>query len=341
MADLTLEDIARQAGVSRSTVSRVVNDHPNVKPAVRQRVLTVIETTGYRPNPAARALASQRSWMIGLVLSQSASLLFTDPFYPHLIKGFARACNRFNYTLTLFLVGNLDDEKTILTRVTHRGLLDGVLVQSGHHGDQDIIGRLVEAGIPQVIIGRPFHPEQVSYVDIDNVHASQNAVSHLIRLGRRRIATITGPLQSTVGLDRREGYVKALTGRGLTVDEALLAEGDFTETGGYFAMKQLIPAGPDAVFAASDVMALGAMRAAREAGLRVPEDVAFVGFDDLPIAGVSEVLLTTVRQPTTELGERAVELLIDQIENGIQPPRHVIMGTELIVRESCGVRLAK
>ncbi len=336
MSDLTLEDVARQAGVSRSTVSRVINGRPNVREDVRQRVLDVIRDTGYHPNVAARTLASQRSWTLGLVLPHSVSFFFTDPYYPHLTKGIAQACNQYNYTLALFLVGTKEDEEKIFPRVARKGLLDGVLVQAGHHGDQQIIGLLVDSKMPLVVAGRPFRSDNVSYIDIDNVNAAHNAVRHLIQIGYRRIGTIAGPAHSTVGLDRKEGYLKALKERGREVDEALIVEGDFTETGGYYAMQRLLPAKPDAVFAASDIMAIGAMRAAREAGLRIPTDIAFVGFDDLPIATLSDIQLTTVRQPVVQFGYKAVELLLDLIENGLHPVRRVIMDTELIIRDSCG-----
>jgi LacI family transcriptional regulator len=341
MSNLKLEDIAKRTGVSRSTVSRVVNDSPNVREEVRQRVLDVIQSAGYHPNAAARTLASQRSWVIGLVLPHSVSFFFTDPYYPHLTKGIAQACNQYNYTLALFLVGTKEDEEKIFPRVTHRGLLDGVIVQAGHHGDQQIIGHLVDAKMPLVVAGRPFRSDNVSYIDIDNVNASYNAVSHLIRLGYKRIGTITGPANSTVGIDRREGYLKALTERGANVDETLMVEGDFTETGGYYAMQKLLPAKPDAIFAASDIMAIGAMRATRESGLKIPDNVAFIGFDDFPIATLSDIQLTTVHQPVIQFGISAVELLIELIENGIQPPRHIIMDTELVIRDSCGAAIAE
>ena len=339
MSNLTLEDIAKQTGVSRSTVSRVVNDSPYVREEVRQRVLEVIQSAGYHPNAAARTLASQHSWTIGLILPHSVSFFFTDPFYPHLTKGIAQACNQYDYTLALFLVSTKSDEKFIFPRVARNGFLDGVLVQSGHHGDQEIIGHLIDAKIPLVVLGRPFRSDNVSYVDIDNISASYNAVSYLIRLGRKRIGTITGPTASTVGIDRKAGFMKALTDRTAVIDEKLVAEGDFTEAGGYHAMKQLLPAKPDAIFAASDTMAIGAMRASLEAGLRIPDEIAFIGFDDLPIAALSPVKLTTVRQPVVQLGSKAVEVLLDMIENGINPPRHIILETELVIRESCGTVL--
>ena len=143
MSNLTLEDVAEQAGVSRSTVSRVVNNHPNVSEDVRIRVLGVIQNTGYQPHAAARALASQRSWTIGLILPHSASVFFTDPYFPHLTKGIAHGCNQHNYTLALFLVDTKENEEKIFPRVARKGFLDGVIVQSGHHGDQAIIGRMV------------------------------------------------------------------------------------------------------------------------------------------------------------------------------------------------------
>jgi LacI family transcriptional regulator len=139
-----------------------------------------------------------------------------------------------------------------------------------------------------------------------------------------------------VGIDRKQGYLKAMAERNRGVDEALISEGDFTEAGGYYAMQRLLPENPDAVFAASDIMAIGAMRAARDAGLRIPDDIAFIGFDDLPIATLSDIQLTTIRQPVVQFGAKAVEMLIDQIEHRDHPPRHVIMDTELIIRASCG-----
>ena len=213
-------------------------------------------------------------------------------------------------------------------------------MQSGQTVDQ-LIERLKNSNIPLVIIGRPFSSPGVSYIDVDNVSAAYNAVSHLIRLGYKRIATISGPPNRAESIDRLEGYFTALRERGMEIDPALQAEGDFSEVGGYYAMQQLFAAQPQAVFAASDMMAVGAMRAARGNGLRIPEDIAFVGFDDLPLPTLNELKLTTVRQKIDAFGFRAVEVLIDVIENGIRPPRRVIFDTELIVRESCGSNLRR
>ena len=335
MSNLTLEDIAKRCGVSRSTVSRVINDHPNVSEKVRKRVQKEIRNTGFRPHAAARTLVSQRSWTIGLVLPRSITSFFTDAYYPRLIQGIAQGCNQMKYTFALYLLTSVEDEEDIYPRISRRGSLDGILFQSDQIGDQ-LIGRLSKSDIPMVIIGRPFHNDSISYIDIDNVAAARNAVNYLIGLGYQRVGTITGPLNTTVGLDRKEGYLQAIKENKIRKIEELIKEGDFTESRGYERMLEMLPAKPDAVFVASDQMAVGAIRAIREGGLKVPQDVAIIGFDDLPLSNTSDLHLTTMHQPVAEFGVKAVEFLNDLIENGTTPPRHIIMGTELIVRESCG-----
>lgn len=335
MADLTLEDIAKQAGVSPATVSRVLNDYPHVRDDVRTRVLEVIENTGYHRNVAARALASQRSWMIGMVLPRSVASFFADPYFPSLTQGIAQACNQNDYTLALFLVGTKEDDEKIFSRVSRSGLLDGVLVQSSVTSDY-LIDRLAKTKVPMVVLGRPPHKTDVSYIDVDNVMAAHTAVTHLIEVGRKRIGTITGPQDTTVGMDRKEGYLKALSDRGFEMDQRLVETGDFTEEGGYLAMQRLMPARPDAVFVASDIMTIGAIRAARQAGLRVPEDIAFVGFDDLPLARMTEPQLTTMQQPVQQSGVKAVEMLIELIDNNQEPTQRIIMDAKLVVRDSSG-----
>jgi LacI family transcriptional regulator len=273
--------------------------------------------------------------MIGLVLPRNVSSFFADPYFPRLTQGIAQACNQYDYTLGLFLIGTPDDEVKIYPRVSRKGWLDGILVQAGEIGDQ-LIDRLASSNVPLVVAGRPFNPDQVSYIDVDNVAAAYTAVTHLIDLGYKRIGAIAGVTNSAVSLDRKEGYLKALVEHGLAVDKSLIVEGDFTEMGGYRGMQRLLAVRPEAVFAASDLMAIGGMRAAREAGLSIPGDIAFVGFDDLPFATIPDPPLTTIRQPIYQFGFKAVEVLIDLIENGIKPARRIIMDTELVIRGSCG-----
>ncbi len=338
MGKFTLEQIAQMAGVSRSTVSRVVNNHAGVKPAVRERVSKVIQETGYHPDPAARSLAGQRSGIIGLVVPRAVQFLFTDPYYPRLMQGIAQACNSYDYILSLFLFHTEEEEQKLSLRLLRNQLVDGVIL-SALPLDDPLVSQLLANQVPFVMIGRPDNPNQVSFVDVDNVAGAYSVVRHLIQLGRKRIGTITGPLNTTVGLDRRQGYLNALNDRGVMIDEALMVEGDFTEVSGFTGMQRLLRQNLDAVFVASDTMAFGALRALRQAGVAVPNEVAMVGYDDLPSSATSEPPLTTVRQPIRRLGAQAVENLIDILANGRYPPRHVVTTTELIIRASCGSNL--
>jgi LacI family transcriptional regulator len=338
MAKLTLEQIAKLSNVSRSTVSRVVNGHPNVKQEVRERVQKVIAETGYHPDPAARSLASRRSGILGLIIPRAVQSLFTDPYYPRLMQGIAQACNARDLLLSLFLFHTEDEEQKLYPKVLRNRLVDGVIV-SASPVDDPLIHQLVENQVAFVMIGRPDDAPQASFIDVDNDIGAYTAINHLIRLGHKRIATITGPLNTTVGLDRRQGYLKALSERGLVIDQRLIVEGDFTEIGGYRAMQRLLPHKPEAVFIASDTMAFGALRALREAQLSVPEDVALVSFDDLPLAAVSDPPLTVVRQKIRYVGIQAVEALLDILEHGPQPPRRIVIPTELVIRASCGASI--
>ncbi len=340
VADLTLEDIAKKAGVSRSTVSRVVNRQPDVRDSVRERVLAVIEETGFHPNAAARTLASQRSFTIGLVLPKGVGAFFSDPYFPILTQGIAQGCNQNDFTLGLFILDSSEDEDRTFPRISRKGLLDGILVQAGSNGD-GLIERLVRADIPCVILGRPMNPVDVNYIDVENRKSSRLAVDHLLSLGKKRIAILLGPVLSTVSMDRKSGYLDAISASGIPLDESLMISTEFSETGGYLSMKKILAQQPDAVFAASDALAYGAIRAIREEGLSVPEDIAVVGFDDLPVSPhtTKEIHLTTIHQPVLEFGIKAVELLIDRIENGCVPAKQVVVETQLVVRDTCGSRI--
>jgi LacI family transcriptional regulator len=326
-----LTKIAQLAKVSRSTVSRVVNEHPDVNPEVRKRILKIIKDTGYQPNLAARSLRNKQTGIIGLVVCNTISGLFTDPYFPQLIQGVAQACNQFSKTLALFLEGDPD---TIFPRIVRRGQLDGILLQAGK-ADDYMLKKMMATDIPFVYIGRPTE-SRINFIDVDNLAGGHLATSHLIRLKRHRIASIFGPLDTTTGIDRKEGYLRALNERGIPYREELTAECDFTELGGYQAMKDMLKHNPDAVFSASDTMARGAIRAITEAGLSVPNDVAVVGFDDLSPAVTMSPLLTTIRQPITHVGARAVETLLDIIQYRSQPAQRVVLNVELVIRESCG-----
>lgn len=331
----TLEEIAKIAGASRSTVSRVINNDPNVADDTRQRVLQVIRQFNFQPNRAARRLAGGRTHILGLVIPTGVSSVFSDPFFPNLIRGISTTCQEHDYSVMLWLA-EADYERRAIDQVLHNGFTDGVIVSSMPI-DDSIVTSLIHSGLPFVLVGRSPTNPSVSYVDVENRRGALEAVMHLIRQGRRRIATITGPLNTVTGIDRRDGYLEALRIRGLPADPALIVEGNFSEDDGYNAMKQLLPLHPDAVFTGCDLMAIGALRALHEAEIRIPEEIAIVGFDDMPFAAHAEPPLTTIRQPIQRTGSMAAETIIDMLEHPEEGyARHIILPVELVIRESCG-----
>lgn len=330
---LTLEDIARLSDVSRSTVSRVINSDTKVKEETRQKVMKVIQSYNFQPNLAARGLATGRTNVIGVIIPAKVSVIFTDPYFPVLLQGVSSACNNRNYSVMLWLA-EPEYERRMISRILHNGLVDGAVVASTLM-DDPIVNSLFESHMPFILIGRP-PSMKVNYLDVDNLQAGRKATLHLLRLGYKRVATITGSQDQVAGYDRYQGYLKGLQDYDRTFRPELVVEGDFTEEGGYNAMARLLQQKTDAVFVASDMMAYGAMRAIHEANLRIPEDVAVVGFDDIPASARTTPTLTTVRQPIQHMGSKAVEVLINIIENDIKSTMEVILDTELVVRESCG-----
>ncbi len=328
----TLVEIAKRAGVSRSTVSRVMNDHPNVDQATRARVLSVAESLNYQPNMAARSLAAGRTRILGLAIPTGVATLFTDPYFPLLIQGITSACNAHNHSVMLWL-GEPEYERLTIRQILQGGLIDGVILASALTSDP-ILQALIKHHLPFILIGRHLGNDSVSYVDADNLGGSRQMVSYMLRLGRKRVATITGPKNMIAGIDRLQGYLDALRDRKIALDPNLIVEGDFTQEGGYRAMQQLLPFDPDAVFIASDAMALGALRALHEAGKRIPEDIAVAGFDDIPFSARTDPPLTTIRQPIQRLGSVAAETLIDMISHPGTQPQRVVLPTELVIRET-------
>jgi LacI family transcriptional regulator len=335
----TLEQIAEQAGVSRSTVSRVMNDHPRVDDDTRARVLSVAERLNYQPNIAARSLAAGRTRILGLVIPMGVSALFTDPYFPLLIQGISSACSANDHSVMLW-IAEPEYERRTIRQALQGGMIDGVILASALM-DDPMLEALRTRGLPFILVGRHPTDDHLSYVDVDNKSAARDMVSYLVRLGYERIATITGPKNMIAGADRLQGYLTALKERRVAPDPDLIVEADFTEEGGYIAMQRLMPFAPDAVFAASDAMALGALRALRDAGKRVPDDVAVTGFDDVPFAARTDPPLTTVRQPIQSMGACAAETLINMISHPDGQPHRVLLPTELIIRASCGSNLGR
>ncbi len=334
---LNLEDIARKAGVSRSTVSRVINDEPYVSETTRVKVQAVIRSEGYSPNPAARMLVTQRTRVIGVVIPHTLHVAFQDPYYfPTLLQGVAEATTSRDYAMLLWM-GERGEEETFYSRILRQNrLMDGLIIASAT-SDDPLVAHLVETGTPFVMVERPSRfTDRISYVSVDNVQAAQQAVAHLVNLGRTRIGTITGALDIVDGADRLTGYRNALHVAGLPFDPALVAEGRFTHQSGYVGAKRLLKAQVDAIFAASDITAIGALQALDEAGVRVPQDVALVGFDDLPNSVQVTPQLTTVRQPIHHKGSLATNLLLDLIEGTLPTPQQQLLPTQLVIRQSCG-----
>lgn len=333
---LTIEQIAELAQVSRSTVSRVLNNHPSVRPPVRDRVLQVIRENNYAPRAAARSLASSRTDVIGLLIPRSAGVIFADPFFSQMIQGITEASASLGYFLMLAMV-TAEMEQSFYNRILRSRHFDGVIMLSSDV-DDPILPLLIQDRTPLVLIGH--HPffQNLNTVDVENRAGARQAVTHLLSLGYRRVATITGSLQMIAGMDRRDGYKQALLEAGIDINSELIIDGGFTREGGYAAMQRLLALErrPQAVFVAADSMASGALRAIREAGLTAPEDIALVSFDDLPLAAYAEPPLTTVHQPIAEMGATAVKVLIDQIEDPERAPVTVRLPTHLVVRSSCG-----
>ncbi len=327
-----LEEIARLAGVSRSTVSRVINSHPNVSERTRLRVMRVIQEQNFRPNLAARSLVTQRTRILSLVIPQAVSATFTDPYFPTLIQSIMLKANEFDYAVMLWLGKSGERADRLYDRVFKNSLFDGMLVAAAVN-DDPLIPRLTQANFPVVLIGPP-SLSNLNYIDVDNQHAAEIAVSYLIQNGWKRIGTITGPLNMGAAVARLDGYCRALQQAGLPVDKTLIVEGNYDEQSGYTGMRVLLERHVDAVFSASDVMALGALRAIHYANLRVPDDIAIVGFDDLPVAATATPPLTTIHQPIHELGSMATEMLIDLLDGKARPPYQKILPAQLVVRES-------
>ena len=331
---LTLEDIAKISGYSRSTVSRVINGDEKVSERAREKILAVIKNLNFQPNLAARGLATGKTGVLSLVIPVGVNAIFTDPFFSLLIQSVSSACNALDYTVMLWLA-EPQYEQRMVNKIIYNGLVDGVIMSSMVM-DDPVVKALSESKLPFVLIGRHPSNPNISYIDVDNRRGAREAVLHLIRTGRRRIATITGPRNTIVGFDRYMGYLDALQERGISPDPELIIESDFSDAGAYTAALKLAEKQPDAVFVASDPMANAAIRAFHEAGYSIPRDVAFIGFDDNPQTAQITPPLTTVRQPTALMGRVAVETVVDMINNPGEDVHRIVLPAELIIRSSCG-----
>jgi DNA-binding LacI/PurR family transcriptional regulator len=331
----TLEEVAAAAGVGRGTASRVINGSTKVSDKARQAVELAIAELGYVPNRAARTLVTQRTEAVALVIAESEERVFGEPFFAGVVRGIGTALSDAGLQLVLLLAdtahrnGRLDEYLT-------RQHVDGVLLLSLH--DDDMLPERIRArGLPVVLGGRATEDQPGAYVDADNALGARLAVDHLVHRGRTRIATIAGPADMVVGRTRHEGYLAGLRAAGLDAcAEALVVRGDFSQESGESGMRVLLSRQPDldAVFCANDLMAAGALRVLREAGLDVPGNVSVVGFDDAPLAQSTHPPLTTVHQSPEQMGREMVALLLDTMAHPDRPPEPRLLETRLVVRES-------
>ncbi|GHB11045.1 MULTISPECIES: LacI family DNA-binding transcriptional regulator [Streptomyces] len=352
----TLEDVARAAGVSRATVSRVINGVRNVDPAIQEAVRQAVSVTGYAGNRAARSLVTRRTDAIVLVVSGAGveegpgggsvaqdgtgstatgsftSRVFADPFFGRVVTGVVNHLRPQGMHPVLMFAETSPAREEVVSYL-RQGSADGALIVSTHAKDP-LPGMVTEAGLPAVLYARPARPVPISYVDLAHRDGAGLAAEHLLARGCRRIATISGPLDVPAGQERLEGFRDTMARRGHPYVPTV--EGQFTQESGETAMERLLVEHPglDGVFAANDLMAVGACHVLREHGRRVPEDVAVIGFDDSSAASTCRPPLTTVRQPVEDMAAEMARLLVDRLAAPDRPATSVIFEPVLVVRDS-------
>ena len=335
---VTLDEVARVAGVSRATVSRVVNGVASVDESMRRTVERAISTTGYFPNRAARSLVTRRAGSIALLMPEQSRML-GDPFFVRVVTGVMSVLRPSGVHLVLMMADAVSDEGSgtgtpdqILNDL-RQGRLDGVILIHTMHADP-LPNRLIEEHLPVVLSGRPEHPMSISYVTVDQIAGGAMVAEHLLARGCQRIATISGPLDTPAGQDRLNGFRDAMAAHGR--NNVVTVEGEFTWESGAAAMEQLLTELPDidGVFIASDLMANGALSVLRRHGRSVPDDVAIVGFDDSSAALSCDPPLTTIRQPVEDMAAEMARLLLRQVDRVDAPHASVVFEPTLVIRES-------
>lgn len=344
---LTIQDIARLAGVSKATVSRVLNQKQHVDPITRERILKIVQEQSFVPSITASGLAGGRTRMLGVLMPA-----LTWPMVTEFLRGVGLTMRQTNYELMLYSIPDVkheQDRSDIIDRIVGANLVAGLLAAFPGPSVK-YLATLQEASLPVVLIDdQNTPPENMHWVGIDNYQAAYTATQYLLQLGHRRIAHIQGPVRYKVSLDRYQGYCDALVEAGIAPDPELVQAGDFTPPSGQAATATFLalPEPPTAIFAASDYMAYGAITAASAAGLRIPHEISIVGFDDNFSSAHMQPSLTTIRQPIDEMGKWGMELLISLLEKPYQPeaaqtqPVRQLFPSPLMVRQSCGAPLSK
>jgi len=334
----TIKEIAKLAGVSTATVSRVINNYPHISKKTRLRVQEVIQKFGYTPNAVARSLVTRKTATIGLVLSD-----ITNPFYAEIARGIEDEARKYNYNVIFCSTDNTPEIQKTYIDLLYEKRVDGLIFASARIHDPDI-EKLALEGIPFVLVNRKLEGIKTNYVVVDNFLGAYVVAEHLIKLGHQRIGFIRGPLDYSTGIDRLEGYKKALLTYNIEFNGRLIKQGDFKRKSGYLACKEFLRMRnrPTAIFGSNDFMALGAWEAILEASLRVPEDIALVGFDDIELTSLKGIELTTVSQEKYRMGIKAVKILVDNIKHKEKKMTHqIILKPKLIIRKSCGYNYKK
>jgi LacI family transcriptional regulator len=351
---ITIQDIARIAGVSKATVSRVLNHKPDVDPATRERILRIIDEQGFTPDIVATIQGGGRSRFVGVL----APSLLRFPLIPEILRGVAEIIESTTYELIMYSIAHSEERSTAIDQILSRKkkLISGLLAmlpgQTAYHLDE-----LYDEGFPLVMIDDQIPPLKMPWVGVDNRQAAALAVQHLIQLGHQRIGIIQGPSSYLVSHERYLGYCDALAAAGLPLDPALAVRGDFEPPGGYACARELFALAdrPTAIFSSNDHMAYGVLDAAKEMGVRIPEDVALVGFDDNSMSAHVHPPLTTVHQPFYEMGKEGISLLLSLIESAamepaIRPtfarpakpdPVRIYLPTTLVIRASSGAPISR
>jgi LacI family transcriptional regulator len=329
----TIEDVARISGVSNATVSRVLSGYEFVRETTRNRVMKAVEHLGYTANLQARSLAGGRSQIIGLLVPN-----LDNGYVGTIMQGIDRELVRANYDVMLYTSHRHPGKESFYVSAIANGLTEGLLLIAPLV-PTSYLDALREQNFPYVLIDQADATEHSSVVEATNWQGAYEATRYLSQLGHTRIAFVTGSLAVRSAIDRLQGYKAALVDCDLPVREELVIEGDYQQQTGYETTKSLLQSvdpPPTAIFASNDLSAFGAVDAARECGLRIPDDISIIGFDDIPQASFVYPKLTTVRQPLELMGQVAVKMLLEQIEDQSRPSQRVALATQLVIRDSCG-----
>ena len=338
----TIKDIAKLAGVSHTTVYRALNDKPRISQSTKERIISIAREFNYQPNVLAQSLVLGRTKTLGLVITT-----IVNPFYPELAKGIEDTARSLGYNIILCCTNfDISLESRYIDMIRSRGV-DGIIFTSAHIHDPNIT-RLMEDHFPLILVNRRVYGDpmmgSIDYVVVENVKGGFLAVEHLIRMGNKRIGVISGSPDSSAAVERLEGARKAFVEYGLNPAELVVLEGDFLKRSGYEVARRFLAMAdpPSAIFGVNDYMALGAFEAVLDSGLRVPEDVSLIGFNDITFSAMKGIELTTIGQKKYEMGSIAVHTLIDKIEGRDRDEvRQIALEPELIVRKSCGYHLRR